>query len=119
ISLYSKVTVAPSSITVDTNKQTTLVATVDGAAKTGGVSWTVTPSSGASVTSGGVFTATTAGTYQVIATSVVDKTKSGVASVTAQNGGGCSTTAGPFTGLLPIVALIGWLLWRRRPSPVP
>ncbi len=36
-----------------------------------------------------------------------------------QTGGGCSTTAGPFTGLLPIVALLGWLLWRRRTSPVP
>ena len=116
ISLYSKVTVTPSSITVDTNKSTTLVATVDGAAKTGGVTWTVTPANGASAPNG-VFTASAAGTYQVTATSVVDKTKSGVASVTVQNGGGCSTTAGPFTGLLPIVALIGWLLWRRKPSP--
>ena len=59
ISLYSKVTVNPSSIAVDTNKATTLVATVDGAAKTAGVSWSVTPSTGATVTSGGVFTATT------------------------------------------------------------
>ncbi len=117
ISLYSKVTVTPSSVSVDTNKSTTLVATVDGAAKTGGVSWSVLPATGASVADG-VFTATAAGTYQVIATSVVDKTKSGVATVTA-NGGGCSSTAGPFTGLLPIVALLGWLLWRRRTPAAP
>lgn len=116
ISLYSKVTVAPSSITVDTNKSTTLVATVDGAAKTGGVTWSVQPATGATVANG-VFTATAAGTYQVIATSVVDRTKSGAASVVANTPGGCNTTASPFAGLLPIVALIGWLLWRRRTSP--
>ena len=81
ISLYSKVTVTPSSVSVDTNKPTTFAATVDGAAKTAGVNWTVQPSSGASVTSGGVFTAPRAGTYQVIATSVVDKTKSAAATV--------------------------------------
>ena len=119
ISLYSKVTVTPSNVSVDTNKSTTLTATVDGAAKTAGVNWSVQETSGAAVTSGGVFTATQPGTYHVIATSIVDKTKSAAATVEVANSGGCSTTTGPFTGLLPVVALLGWLLWRRRTSPAP
>ncbi len=119
ISLYSKVTVTPSNASVDTNKSTTFTATVDGAAKTAGVNWSVQETSGAAVTSGGVFTATAPGTYHVVATSIVDKTKSAAATVDVANSGGCSTTAGPFTGLLPIAALLGWLLWRRKTSPLP
>jgi len=119
ISLFSKVTVNPTSVSVDTNASTTLTATVDGAAKTAGVNWTVQPTSGATVTSNGVFKATAAGTYQVVATSIVDKTKSAASTVTVTDAGGCNSTAGPFTGLLPMAALFGWLLWRRRKSPGP
>ncbi len=123
ISLYSKVTVTPASVSVDTNKATTLAATVDGAAKTAGVSWAIQESSGASVTDAGVFTATAPGTYHVVATSVVDRTKSAIGTVNAATptaaDNGCSATSTSYAGLLPLVALLGWLLWRRRTSPAP
>jgi uncharacterized protein (TIGR03382 family) len=118
VSLYSKVTVNPTSATIDKGNSETFTATVDGAAKTAGVNWSVQETSGASVTDAGVFSANTTGTYHVVATSILDKSKSAAATVTV-NEGGCSSTAGPFTGLLPIAALLGWLLWRRRTSPTP
>ena len=81
ISLYSKVTVNPTTASVETNKNQTFTATVDGAAKTAGVNWSLQEASGASVSNAGVFTGTNAGTYHVIATSILDKTKSAAATV--------------------------------------
>jgi uncharacterized protein (TIGR03382 family) len=122
ISLYSKVTVTPASVSVETNKPTTLAATVDGAAKTAGVNWSIQEPSGASVTDAGVFTATTAGTYHVLATSIVDRTKNAAATVSVLTAttpppaedNGCSATSTSYAGLLPLAALLCWLLWRRR-----
>jgi uncharacterized protein (TIGR03382 family) len=122
ISLYSKVTVTPASVSVETNKPTTLAATVDGAAKTAGVNWSIQEPTGASVTDAGVFTATTAGTYHVLATSIVDRTKNAAATVSVLTAttpppaedNGCSATSTSYAGLLPLAALLGWLLWRRR-----
>jgi uncharacterized protein (TIGR03382 family) len=127
INLYSKVTVTPATVSVETNKPTTLAATVDGAAKTAGVNWSIQESSGASVTDAGVFTATTAGTYHVLATSIVDRTKNAAATVSVLTAttpppaedNGCSATSTSYAGLLPLAALLGWLLWRRRTSPTP
>ena len=109
---------------MDTNKPTTLAATVDGAAKTAGVNWSIQEPTGASVTDAGVFTATTAGTYHVLATSIVDRTKNAAATVSVltattppADNGGCSATSTSYAGLLPLAALLGWLLWRRRASP--
>jgi uncharacterized protein (TIGR03382 family) len=121
IRLYSQVTVSPTTASVETSKNQTFTATVDGAAKTAGVSWALQETSGASVTPAGVFTATAAGTYHVIATSLVDKTKSAAATVTAtvpssSDNGGCSAVPGSFAGLLPLGALLSWLFLRRRTS---
>ena len=115
ISLYSKVTVSPTSATVDTGASTSFTATVDGAAKTAGVNWSV-QESGATVTDAGVFTSNNTGTYHVIATSILDKTKSAAATVTINNSSGCSAASSSAAGLLPVLALLGWLLWRRRTS---
>ena len=115
ISLYSKVTVSPTSATVDTGASTSFTATVDGAAKTAGVNWSV-QESGATVTDAGVFTSNNTGTYHVIATSILDKTKSAAATVTVNNSSGCSAASSSAAGLLPVLALLGWLLWRRRTS---
>jgi uncharacterized protein (TIGR03382 family) len=124
IHLFSTVTVSPASASVETGKATAFTATVDGAAKTAGVDWSVQEASGGSVTSGGVFTGSTAGTYHVIATSIVDRTKSAAATVSVSapapaDNGGCSSAPGSFVGLVPVAALLGWLLWRRRTSPLP
>ena len=121
ISLYSKVTVNPTTASVETNKNQTFTATVDGAAKTAGVNWSLQEASGASVSNAGVFTGTNAGTYHVIATSILDKTKSAAATVSvttpsSSDNGGCSAVPGSFAGLFPIGALLSWLLWRRRSS---
>ena len=124
IRLFSTVTVSPATASVETGKTTSFTATVDGAAKTAGVDWAVQEASGGSVSNAGVFTGSTAGTYHVIATSIVDRTKSAAATVTvttpaSSDNGGCSSASGSFAGLLPLSALIGWLLWRRRTSPLP
>jgi uncharacterized protein (TIGR03382 family) len=120
IRLFSQVTVSPSTASVETSKTQNFTATVDGAAKTAGVSWAVQESSGASVTPAGVFTATAAGTYHVIATSIVDRTKSAAATVTATSPAaadtGCSAVPGSLAGMLPLAALLSWLLLRRKTS---
>ena len=120
ISLFSQVTVSPTSASVDTNKSQTFTATVDGAAKTAGVTWSVQETSGATITPAGVFTATAAGTYHVLATSIVDKTKSAAATVTATSPAaadtGCSAVPGSLAGMLPLAALLSWLLLRRKTS---
>ena len=81
--------------------------------------WSVQEASGGSVTNAGVFTGSTAGTYHVVATSIVDRTKSAAATVTVTTPPPPTTTdaaraPGSFAGLLPLAALLGWLLWRRR-----
>ena len=125
IRLYSAVSVSPTSAAIEAGKTATFSATVDGAAKTAGVNWSVQEASGGSVTNAGVFTGTAAGTYHVIATSILDATKSAAATVTvsaapaASTNNGCSTAPGSFAGLLPLAALLGWLLWRRRTAPLP
>jgi len=119
INLYSKVTVSPATATVETGKGQTFTATVDGAAKTAGVTWALQETSGGSVTPAGVFTGTTPGTYHVTATSIVDKTKSAAATVTvnaAPADTGCSAVPGSLAGLLPLGALLSWLFLRRRTS---
>jgi uncharacterized protein (TIGR03382 family) len=116
IRLFSTVTVSPTSASVDTNKSQTFTATVDGAAKTAGVTWSVQEASGATITPAGVFTATAAGTYHVLATSIVDKTKSAAATVNATESSGCTAAPGSFAGLLPLGALLSWLFLRRRTS---
>jgi uncharacterized protein (TIGR03382 family) len=113
IRLFSAVSVSPTSANVDTGKTTTFTATVDGAAKTAGVNWSVQEPSGGSVTSEGVFTGSSAGTYHVIATSIVDRTKSAAATVTVADSG-CTAASG--SGLIPLAALLSWLFWRRRSS---
>ena len=121
IRLFSAVSVTPSTVNVGTGKSQTFTAAVDGAAKTAGVTWALQEKSGGSVTDAGVFTSTAAGTYHVVATSILDKTKSAAATVTVTDatGGGCSAVPGSFAGLLPLGALLGWLLWRRRTAPLP
>jgi uncharacterized protein (TIGR03382 family) len=120
VRLFSSVTVSPTTASVQTGKTQTFTSTVDGAAKTAGVNWSVQEASGASITDAGVFTPTAAGTYHVIATSVVDKTKSAAATVTATAADtGCTAAPGSFAGLLPLGALLGWLFWRRRAAPRP
>jgi uncharacterized protein (TIGR03382 family) len=121
ISLYSQVTVSPATASVQTGKTQNFTSTVDGAAKTAGVTWSVQETSGATITSSGAFTPTAAGTYHVIATSIVDRTKSAAATVTAtapaaSDNGGCSAVPGSFAGLLPLGALLSWLFLRRRTS---
>jgi uncharacterized protein (TIGR03382 family) len=54
----------------------------------------------------------------------VDRTKSAAATVTVSapapaDNGGCTSAPGSFVGLFPVAALLGWLLWRRRTSPLP
>jgi uncharacterized protein (TIGR03382 family) len=122
IRLFSTVTVSPTTASVQTGKTQNFTAAVDGAAKTAGVTWAVQEASGATVTSSGAFTPTAAGTYHVIATSIVDRTKSAAATVTAtaassSDNGGCSAVPGSFAGLLPLGALLSWLFLRRRTSP--
>jgi uncharacterized protein (TIGR03382 family) len=122
IRLFSTVTVSPTTASVETGKIQNFTGTVDGAAKTAGVTWAVQEASGATITSSGGFTATAAGTYHVIATSIVDRTKSAAATVTAtaassSDNGGCSAVPGSFAGLLPLGALLSWLFLRRRTSP--
>jgi len=125
IRLYSAVSVSPTTAAIEAGKTATFNATVDGAAKTAGVNWSVQEASGGSVTNAGVFTGTAAGTYHVIATSILDATKSAAATVTvsaapaASTNSGCSSAPGSFAGLLPLAALLGWLLWRRRTAPLP
>ena len=119
IRLYSAVSVSPASASVETGKGQTFTATVDGAAKTAGVNWSVQESSGATVTSAGLFTGNTAGTYHVVATSILDQTKSAAATVqvtNASDNGGCTAAPGSLAGLFPIAALLTWLFWRRRTS---
>ncbi len=125
VRLYSTVSVTPASASVEAGKTASFTAAVDGAAKTAGVDWSVQEGSGGSVTDAGVFTGTTAGTYHVVATSQVDRSKSAAATVTvtpapasnSSNNNGCSSAPGSFAGILPLAALLGWLLWRRRTSP--
>ena len=121
VRLFSAVSVSPTTANVGTGKSQTFAATVDGAAKTAGVTWALQEKSGASVTDEGVFTSTAAGTYHVVATSILDKTKTAAATVnvTDASGGGCNAAGGSFAGLLPLGALLGWLLWRRRTAPLP
>ena len=123
VRLFSSVTVSPTTASVETGKTQNFTGTVDGAAKTAGVTWAVQEASGATITSSGAFTPTAAGTYHVIATSIVDRTKSAAATVTATAPApadtGCSASPGSFAGLLPLAALLGWLLWRRRAAPLP
>jgi uncharacterized protein (TIGR03382 family) len=118
IRLYSAVTVSPTTATISAGNTATFAATVDGAAKTRGVKWAVQESSGGSVSDAGVFTGSSAGTYHVVATSILDPTKSAAATVTvnSSDNGGCSTTSGSLAGLLPLLALVGWTLSRRRAS---
>jgi uncharacterized protein (TIGR03382 family) len=118
IRLFSQVTISPTSASVGTGKTQNFTSTVDGAAKTAGVTWALQEKSGASVSDAGVFTSTAAGTYHVVATSIVDKTKSAAATVTVTDaeGGGCSAVPGSFVGLLPLGALLSWLFLRRRTS---
>jgi uncharacterized protein (TIGR03382 family) len=118
VRLYSAVSLNPSTANVGTGRSQTFTATIDGAAKTAGVTWALQEKSGASVTDAGVFTSTAAGTYHVVATSIVDRTKSAAATVTVTDatGGGCTAAPGSFAGLLPLGALLSWLLWRRRTS---
>jgi len=120
VSVSSKVTVSPATATVETGKSQTFTATVDGAAKTAGVTWAVQEPSGGTVTPAGAFTGTNPGTYHVTATSILDKTKSAAATVTvnaaSSDNGGCSAVPGSFAGLLPLGALISWLFLRRRTS---
>jgi uncharacterized protein (TIGR03382 family) len=118
VRLFSQVSISPTSASVGTGKTQNFTSTVDGAAKTAGVTWALQEKSGASVSDAGVFTSTAAGTYHVVATSIVDKTKSAAATVTVTDasGGGCSAAPGSFAGLLPLGALLSWLFWRRRTS---
>jgi uncharacterized protein (TIGR03382 family) len=55
----------------------------------------------------------------VVATSILDPTKSAAATVTVNEKSGCSAAPGSFAGLLPILALLGWLFGRRRSAPLP
>jgi uncharacterized protein (TIGR03382 family) len=122
IRLYSAVSVSPTSASIETGKTQAFNATVDGAAKTAGVTWSVQETSGGTVSNSGVFTGNAAGTYHVIATSILDKTKSAAATVNVTapaDNGGCSAASGSFAGLLPILALLGWLYSRRRTAPLP
>ena len=118
IRLFSAVSVSPTNASVETGNSQTFTATVDGAAKTAGVNWSLQEPSGATVTDAGVFTGNTAGTYHVVATSILDKTKSAAATVTvsAADNGGCTAVPGSLAGLFPIAALLTWLFWRRRTS---
>jgi uncharacterized protein (TIGR03382 family) len=121
VRLFSAVSVSPTTADLLTGRSQNFAATVDGAAKTAGVTWALQEKSGGSVTDAGVFTSTAAGTYHVVATSIVDKTKSAAATVTVADatGGGCTAAPGSFAGLLPLGALLGWLFWRRRTAPLP
>jgi uncharacterized protein (TIGR03382 family) len=124
IRLYSAVSVSPTSASIEAGKTASFTAAVDGAAKTAGVNWSVQETSGGSVTNAGVFTGTTAGTYHVIASSILDPSKTAAATVTvtpaasSSSNSGCTTAPG-FAGLLPLAALLGWLVWRRRAAPLP
>jgi uncharacterized protein (TIGR03382 family) len=117
IRLYSAVSVSPTSASIETGKTQSFNATVDGAAKTAGVTWAVQETSGGTVSNSGVFTGSSPGTYHVIATSILDKTKSAAATVNvtaASDNGGCSAASGSLAGLFPVAALLAGLLWRRR-----
>jgi uncharacterized protein (TIGR03382 family) len=118
IRLYSAVSLSPNTADVGTGRSQTFTATIDGAAKTAGVTWALEEKSGASISDAGVFTSTLAGTYHVVATSIVDRTKSAAATVTVTDasGGGCSAVPGSIVGVLPLMALLSWLLLRRKTS---
>jgi uncharacterized protein (TIGR03382 family) len=113
ISLYSAVTISPKTASVDTDKTTSFTATVDGAAKTAGVNWSIKETTGASITDGGVFTSNTTGTYHVVATSILDATKSDQATVTV-NSSGCSAAGTSLTSMVAGLAALSWLLRRRK-----
>jgi uncharacterized protein (TIGR03382 family) len=124
IRLFSSVSVSPSSIGLTTGTSTTFTATVDGAAKTAGVVWSVSPSSGASVTDAGVFTATIPGVYTVVATALLDSAKhaSAAASVvtpSSSSSSGCSATSSSVSSALAVLVVLGWVLWRRRRTSQP
>jgi hypothetical protein len=115
IHLYSLVTVAPQSASVQPGATTTLSATVAGIGTYAGVNWSVTEPGG-SVTSAGVFSSTTAGTYHVIATSVIDGTATSTAIITvaAASSSGCAAApSGPWPAVA-VLSLLSYVLWRRR-----
>jgi len=120
ISLYSAVTVSPTSAALIYSQIENFSATVTGAAATGGATWSVMEgASGGSINSEGVYTApTTAGTYHVVATALLDPTKTATAAVTVGAGSnGCSSAGGGVGGFAGALGVVGLLLvWRRRRS---
>jgi uncharacterized protein (TIGR03382 family) len=114
------VNVSPTTASVEAGKTASFNATVDGAAKTAGVTWSVQEPNGGTVNTSGLYTAgTTAGTYHVVATSVLDGTKSAASTVTvtpapAAEDTGCGAVPTPLSGAMAALVFIAWLAWRRR-----
>ncbi len=86
------VTVSPATADVAPSRNLQFTATVTGVANQG-VTWAVQEPSGGTITTGGLYTAPPVpGTYHVVAASVIDRTRTGTATVNVAAGGTVAVT---------------------------